>query len=787
MDRKAGTRRTRASSLMNKPASKIAASVGDTLKLLSGVCAPVTKLLKRNGVTTHIYVKQPGMSSQDCISVNDEYEVIPVAKRAKSGTKKQLSPRSSRSIGIGPKDTDNCKVGEKGRKFFEQCGWLEGKVVGADVAKDDSMEVLYLVEFEDGSSQQLDEKELTEFKYELANKNDTPPNVRHFVTPSPSEHSTKESPEGEPESDVNNTIAGKTLDAVNSQSSADMQEKNDAVIVLNTSKEAGRLSSETHLAKAPISTEDKAEVGDKSIVALANVHDILADAIQPTNSLIRCQDDMKDISNASPNNPRDMKCRVASTGTQQKVPFHWPIGSRSILVDKGSFDFQNQKFQIAISRCKPIKIDLYQGILYSKNRRRVNSETPCYLSGQVHRVFGSASPFVIAFGVEFEKLSGPVPPEVQGPMMYLGFTLNNGGNFDRLYLLNSLALVKNSLIDDDALKEILSAPKEIIVAAVQKGIQAAVSWVRNPFFNSLMWRKVSSSSAPFPGVPMVPDDSTTGAENPKTNTKIKFKRKKPSEDKPEKRTKMLATARAQNKELRQENQELRLQADLMRSQNTKEIGVSNLNTGGDITVKTQDLLKAEHAQELAEKKLEWALKQQVTILEHEKMRSAEKTELFERMLTMKDDFIENESRNTEKQVRIIRSMSNQNTANMLKVHSLGSTEGGNIIGSALQNNFFYNNSPDRRSHQGLNDDDHHLIGNDHEPPRRLLLGGSQEADAPVDKKRIRDNMTVRIQGLIETLSSLDGELKGKVEAEISRLNGEVITLNKEIAIALCPV
>ena len=77
------------------------------------------------------------------------------------------------------------------------------------------MEVLYLVEFEDGSSQQLDEKELTEFKYELANKNDTPPLVRHFVTRSPSEHSTKESPEGEPESDVNNTIAGKTLDAVN--------------------------------------------------------------------------------------------------------------------------------------------------------------------------------------------------------------------------------------------------------------------------------------------------------------------------------------------------------------------------------------------------------------------------------------------------------------------------------------------------------------------------------------------------------------------------------------------
>ena len=68
-----------------------------------------------------------------------------------------------------------------------------------------------------------------------------------------------------------------------------------------------------------------------------------------------------------------------------------------------------------------------------------------------------------------------------------------------------------------------------------------------------------------------------------------------------------------------------------------------------------------------------------------------------------------------------------------------------------------------------------------------MLGGSQEVDAPVDKKRIRDNMTVRIQELIETLSSLDGELKGKVEAEISRLNGEVITLNKEIAIALCPV
>ena len=135
MDQKAGTMRTRAPSPMNKPASKIAASVGDTLKLLSGVCAPVTKLLKKNGVTTHIYVKQPGMSSQDCISVNDEYEVIPVAKRAKSGMKKQLSPRSSRSIGIGPKDTDNCKVGEKGRKLFEQCGWLEGTVVGAMLRK----------------------------------------------------------------------------------------------------------------------------------------------------------------------------------------------------------------------------------------------------------------------------------------------------------------------------------------------------------------------------------------------------------------------------------------------------------------------------------------------------------------------------------------------------------------------------------------------------------------------------------------------------------------------------
>ena len=90
--------------------------------------------------------------------------------------------------------------------------------------------------------------------------------------------------------------------------------------------------------------------------------------------------------------------------------------------------------------------------------------------------------------------------------------------------LDNLKLIRSSLAqqgfseDDlnDALKEILSASKEIIVAAVQKGIQAAVSWVRNPFFNSLMWRKVSSSSAPFPGVPMVADDRISDEEKQKT-------------------------------------------------------------------------------------------------------------------------------------------------------------------------------------------------------------------------------------------------------------------------------
>ena len=188
---------------------------------------------------------------------------------------------------------------------------------------------------------------------------------------------------------------------------------------------------------------------------------------------------------------------------------------------------------------------------------------------------------------------------------------------------------------------------------------------------------------------------------------------------------------------------------------------------------------------MAEKKLEWALEQQETIKVSEKLQSDAKVELLERMITMKDGYQESESKNHEKQMRLCQTMSNQNAANMLKVQiaSLGSKEGNSIIGMALQNNFFSNNSPDRRSHQGLSDD-HHLIGNDHEPPRRLLLGGPQ-AHAPLDKKRIRDEKTVRIQALRETLGSLDDELKCRAEGEISRLNGEVSTLNKEIAIALC--
>ena len=124
MDQKAGTRRTRASSPMNKPASKIAASVGDTLKLLSGVCAPVTKLLKKNGVTTHIYVKQPGMSSQDCISVNDEYEVIPVAKRAKSGMKKQLHREAAALFASVPRIQIIVKLERKEGNFLSNvAGW----------------------------------------------------------------------------------------------------------------------------------------------------------------------------------------------------------------------------------------------------------------------------------------------------------------------------------------------------------------------------------------------------------------------------------------------------------------------------------------------------------------------------------------------------------------------------------------------------------------------------------------------------------------------------------------
>ena len=769
--------RTRTPCPKNKPASKKAASVGDTLKLPSGATASVTKLLKKNGFTTHIYFKQSGMS-QECISVNDAYDVIPAAIGAKLGKKTQSSPKCSRLVGIRSKGKEKSEIGEKGRKFFDQCGWLEGHVESADVAKDNSTEVLYLVKFSDGSTQQLDEKELTEFKYELTNINDTPPPVRHFVTSSPNEDAATKNSEEEPKSDGNDTIPGGNLDTPDRQSPADM----DSGIVSDTNNGALHPSStDPLLPKATISTEV-----DRSFVALANIHNMLAATLQPTNSIIRSKDDFKDISAAPLNQTKDIKCRVISTGNQQRVPFHWPKGSRSILVEKSSFDIPNEKFQIVLKRTKPLRLICYQGVLYCKNRRGVNPETPCCLSGQVYHLVGSALPFVIAFGVEFEKVSGPAPTEIQGPMMFLGFVLGDGGNFDQLYLVNSLALVKNSLIGDNALKEILNASEETIVAALQKGIQAAVSWLEKPLFNSVMWRKMSSS-IPFPGVSMIPDDSITVLENPKMEKKPKPKRKSqsPSEDSSEKRTKSLATARAQNKELKQKNQELRLQADLMYFQETKKNEVSSSNTGGDITVSLQDLLTAVHAKDLAEKKLEWALEQQETIKVSEKLQSDAKVELLERMITMKDGYQESESKNHEKQMRLCQTMSNQNAANMLKVQiaSLGSKEGNSIIGMALQNNFFSNNSPDRRSHQGLSDD-HHLIGNDHEPPRRLLLGGPQ-AHAPLDKKRIRDEKTVRIQALIETLGSLDDELKCRAEGEISRLNGEVSTLNKEIAIALC--
>ena len=775
--------------------SKKIPSVGDTIQLSSGAHAKVTKLTRKKKQITHVYFKQTGMPVE-CISVNDEYKVL---TKPKESVKNNSPPQGiERHTSTHSESSENSQTGQRGRKHFDQTGWLTGTVQSATVSNDDSNRVTYLVQFSDGSTGFLDDEELANFKYELENPNDIPPSVRPFIVRKSAADSTIKSPENASISIVESPSANNGTPTSGVDSTSTNTEKAPIIAFESPRAISGPSSSNGAYPQENCNSDAASETTKNPDLpaCLAKIHEMLISAISPTNDLWKGEQDILKITCSS---ARESTLRVCSTGAIQKVPLFWPFDSGSIKVVKDDFSTPNAKFQSELQRTKEISIDLFQGVFYSTSRRRISRETPRYLSGETYHIFSSNSQkpvmFTILFAFEFTKRTGFIPTELLCPMQVLGFTWGPGGDIiDQLIVLSTNALMKNSQITDCEMVSILGVTQEKFVAITEKAVNVAKMWVNRPTFTSDSWKRVNRR-VPHPGVSVIPEhDTTTETDTPKEK---KPTHKRPSRAEDSESAKKLTAISEKNRLLKEENKMLKNQAASTRSQKSNEIVHVNPSTISNMTPSPLFKSRAEYqsaqedqsAKERAELELKLVIEHSNAMLTLERAHFGERTELLERIIRFQDSSQKSQCTQMQATTSIVQSMANQNTANMLKVQiaSNGPTqETNNLIGTAVQNHFFSTTSPSRSSiqeHRG----GQHLIGTDHETQRHLLLEGPQEVGTSrsVDKGRIRDNIKIRIRELEETVESLEDELKVKVETEIFRLKGEVRAINNEIASALC--
>ena len=125
---------------------------------------------------------------------------------------------------------------------------------------------------------------------------------------------------------------------------------------------------------------------------------------------------------------------------------------------------------------------------------------------------------------------------------------------------------------------------------------------------------------------------------------------------------------------------------------------------------------------------------------------------------------------------------------MLKVHfaSLGSNAGANeLMTTALQNGFFSSASPDRRMIETTGDADLSICET-RNPVKYLALEGVTEPGESrvLSDENVRDKARDRIRSLAPLLETLKGDMKVKVQNEITKLETQVENLNLKIATEL---